>query len=139
MATGKKIDGWLDRAAAADHIGLTTYWLEKHASTGSGPKYIQHGRKVWYRRDDLDDWLADQRNVQASGAGGKDALESLWEMGQKRRVQTPELADLEKEYRAEHGEPKKKSITLVRKQKWAEFCKTLTAKQQRLLADYRTG
>lgn len=137
MRKGIKIDGWLDRAAAAERIGLTIYWLEKHAHTGQGPRYIQHGRKVWYREDDLEAWLADQRNL-TTGAGGKDALESLWEMGQKRRQQTPDAATLDSEYKAEHGEPVKHSV-MTRKRKWAELVKTFTAKQQRMLADFKAG
>ena len=138
MGKGIKVDGWLDRKAAAEYIGLTDFWLEKHARTGQAPRCIQHGRKVWYRQDDLDAWMADQRNIAASGAGGTDALEGLWAMGQKRRVQTPEPSELSREYRDQWGEPVARGPA-AKKAKWAELVKTFTAKQQRMLAEVKAA
>jgi excisionase family DNA binding protein len=41
---------------AAGYLGLSRSTLEKWRVTGAGPSYRKHGRRVVYRRRDLDDW-----------------------------------------------------------------------------------
>lgn len=135
MKKGIKVDDWLDRKAAAEYIGLTDWWLAKHAHTDKGPRYIQHGRKVWYRRDDLDAFLAENKNVTQYGAGGTNALDNLWTLSTNRTQQKPPSKVLEAEYRAEHGEPEPPS----RKVRWKKFCETLTAAQRAMLKEVQAA
>lgn len=50
-------DGRMDRKNAATYAGLAVKTLAMYASNGKGPAFIKRGR-VWYRKDDLDAWLA---------------------------------------------------------------------------------
>ena len=107
MARRTSVKEWLDRKAAAEHIGLTDWWLEKHAMTGTGPRYIRHGRKVWYRREDLDEWLENHENIAASGAGGaagRNVLDDLAEWKRKREARKPDAEKLALVYQREYGE-----------------------------------
>ena len=49
-------DGRMDRKNAARYLGLAVKTLAMHATRGTGPNFIKRGR-VFYFRDDLDDWL----------------------------------------------------------------------------------
>lgn len=40
--------------------GNSIVTLSRWRQRGYGPKYLKLGRKVWYRRADLDEWLAAQ-------------------------------------------------------------------------------
>ena len=51
-------NGCLNRSNAAKYLGIATGTLSRWACEGKGPKYIKRGR-VWYRKEDLDAWLAD--------------------------------------------------------------------------------
>ena len=41
---------------AARYLGLSQSTLEKWRVTGAGPVYRKHGRRVLYRKSDLDAW-----------------------------------------------------------------------------------
>lgn len=136
MAKGTKVDGWLDRKAAAEYIGLTDWWLDKHAHTGKGPRSIIHGRKSWYRKTDLDAWREDQQKVAATGAGGVATLDNIWQAGQRRPPSSPPLrSELENTYAEEHGEPL--ASNAERKRRWKKLTDTFTAKQRILFADFK--
>ena len=49
--------GVLDANAAARYLGLSASTLAKMRLTGSSPKFLKLGRRVVYRRIDLDTWL----------------------------------------------------------------------------------
>jgi Helix-turn-helix domain len=51
-------DGRINRKNAAKYLGLAEKTLAMHASRGTGPAFIKRGR-VFYFRDDLDEWLMD--------------------------------------------------------------------------------
>jgi hypothetical protein len=51
-------DGRMDRKNAALYLGLAVKTLAMHATRGTGPSFIKRGR-VFYFRDDLDNWLRD--------------------------------------------------------------------------------
>jgi predicted DNA-binding transcriptional regulator AlpA len=51
-------DGRLDRANAALYTGFSVKTLAMHATAGTGPKFQKIGGRVFYRRGDLDAWLA---------------------------------------------------------------------------------
>ena len=41
---------------AAAHLRVSPRILERLRLTDKGPKYLRVGRRVWYRRADLDEW-----------------------------------------------------------------------------------
>jgi hypothetical protein len=45
---------------AAKYLGLTTGWLAKLRMRGGGPKFVKMARRVFYRRADLDSWVAER-------------------------------------------------------------------------------
>lgn len=51
----------VDTDQAAALLGLSTSTLAKLRLTGDGPPYSKLGRRVVYRRQDLDDWVAANR------------------------------------------------------------------------------
>jgi excisionase family DNA binding protein len=53
---------------AAQHLGLSRSTLEKWRVTGAGPMYRKHGRRVLYRRGDLDAWSDAQTRSSTSAA-----------------------------------------------------------------------
>lgn len=56
MALGD-IESLLDSRQAAKIIDKSVSWLNKERSSGRGPRFIQIGRSVRYRRADLDAYL----------------------------------------------------------------------------------
>jgi hypothetical protein len=59
----------LDRAAAADYIGVSARTLESWAVRGGGPRFIKAGSRCIYRRRDLDAWLTARERVSTSDRG----------------------------------------------------------------------
>jgi hypothetical protein len=52
-----------DSVEAADYLGVSRGWLAKLRKAGyGGPAWHKLGRRVVYRRADLDAWLADRRH-----------------------------------------------------------------------------
>jgi excisionase family DNA binding protein len=47
----------LDAVAAARYVGLSASTLAKMRLSGNGPAFLKLGRRVLYRRADLDAWL----------------------------------------------------------------------------------
>jgi excisionase family DNA binding protein len=50
---------YLTQDEAAKVMRLSPRTLERHRLTGTGPRFVKAGRRVLYRRSDLDAW-ADQ-------------------------------------------------------------------------------
>jgi predicted DNA-binding transcriptional regulator AlpA len=48
----------LDQYAAAEMLRISVRTLERHRTTGTGPRFIRMGRLVRYRESDLEVWLA---------------------------------------------------------------------------------
>lgn len=44
---------------AAKFMLLSERTLERHRQFGSGPKFVRLGRRVFYRREDLEAWVTD--------------------------------------------------------------------------------
>ena len=55
-------------ALAAQYLGLSTSTLEKWRVTGTGPAYRKHGRRVVYRKRELDAWSDSQLRRSTSEA-----------------------------------------------------------------------
>ena len=47
---------FLTQAEAAELLRLSPRTLERHRVAGSGPRFIKAGRRVLYRRSDLEQW-----------------------------------------------------------------------------------
>jgi predicted DNA-binding transcriptional regulator AlpA len=57
----------LNQREAADFLRLSQRTLERFRLTGDGPPYVKAGRRVAYRREDLDRWIADRVRTSTSG------------------------------------------------------------------------
>ena len=67
MENSQKIQpGVLRTSDAASHCGSTASTFEKFRLTGAGPAYSKIGRRVVYRVEDLDAWLAVNRRRSTS-------------------------------------------------------------------------
>ncbi|MDY7093778.1 MAG: helix-turn-helix domain-containing protein [Acidobacteriota bacterium] len=51
---------------AAEYLGLSPATLETMRSRGGGPVFVKLGRRVVYRREDLDEWLTKNRKRSTS-------------------------------------------------------------------------
>lgn len=56
----------LDAAQAASRLDLSVSTLAKLRLSGTGPAYSKLGRRVVYRPDDLDAWVAANRHQSTS-------------------------------------------------------------------------
>jgi predicted DNA-binding transcriptional regulator AlpA len=56
----------LNTVQAAERCCLSKRTLEKYRGTGGGPLYIQLGKAVRYRPEDLDAWIAAHRRRNTS-------------------------------------------------------------------------
>jgi excisionase family DNA binding protein len=65
-------DAWLTTAEAAQHLRVSKPWLEKLRCVGGSPKYALLGRRVVYRRADLNAW-AEARMRNSTSDQGKAA------------------------------------------------------------------
>jgi len=54
---------------AAEYLGLSPATLETMRVRGGGPVFVKLGRRVVYRREDLDSWLEERRRTSTSDAG----------------------------------------------------------------------
>lgn len=51
------LDGWMTRAELAEALGVVEDTLSRWATERTGPPYIRLGRKVFYHKDAVRDWL----------------------------------------------------------------------------------
>ena len=54
-----------DQDAAATYLNVSTQWLESRRQDGSGPPFAKLGRRIIYRKADLDAFVA-QRLVSST-------------------------------------------------------------------------
>ena len=50
-------DDLLNTAESAEVVKTSPEFLHKNRAQGRGPRYVRIGRKVFYRRRDLHEWL----------------------------------------------------------------------------------
>jgi predicted DNA-binding transcriptional regulator AlpA len=48
----------LNQREAATRLHLSERTLERWRVSGDGPKFVKAGRRVLYRPDDIEDWIA---------------------------------------------------------------------------------
>ena len=58
-----------DQSGAATYLGANPRTLEGWRVRGGGPRFIKVGRRVVYRRRDLDEWLAARERASTSDRG----------------------------------------------------------------------
>ncbi|WP_149140724.1 helix-turn-helix transcriptional regulator [Gemmobacter caeruleus] len=63
--------GWISRLDLALELGLTVDTLRRWEAQRFGPPCVRAGRKVYYRRDAVHDWLQLQEVPSPRRAGGR--------------------------------------------------------------------
>jgi hypothetical protein len=61
--------GALSTPLAAEYLGLSPATLETLRSRGGGPPFVKLGRRVVYRREDLETWVRESRRLSTSDTG----------------------------------------------------------------------
>lgn len=59
-----------DVKGAADYIGMSVAFLNRHRITGDGPAFLKLGGRVWYEQADLDAWVNSRRRFSTSHIQG---------------------------------------------------------------------
>jgi predicted site-specific integrase-resolvase len=60
------LSGWMNRDELAASLGVQPMTLAKWQNQRIGPPLVRIGRKVWYRREAVEDWL---RKKEGFGTG----------------------------------------------------------------------
>ncbi len=65
--------GWISRLDLALELGVSVDTLRRWEARRTGPPCVRAGRKVYYRRDAVQDWLEDQEQTapRRRRAGGR--------------------------------------------------------------------
>jgi hypothetical protein len=69
--SGSLLAGWISRQKLADELGVTVDTLGRWQRKRSGPACIKAGRKVFYRRSVVENWLLKQEQSRTRKAGGR--------------------------------------------------------------------
>jgi transposase len=67
----KLLIGWISRLNLALELGLSVDTLRRWEAQRTGPPCVRAGRKVYYRRDAVQDWLQQQELPSPRRAGGR--------------------------------------------------------------------
>lgn len=65
------LSGWISRLDLALELGVTVETLRRWEKLRFGPPCVRAGRKVYYRRDGVHDWLQQQEVPVPRRAGGR--------------------------------------------------------------------
>ena len=60
---------WTSQEVEAAYPFLKRGWLERKRCSGGGPPFIRAGKKVGYRRSDIEEWLDQNRRTTTSDPG----------------------------------------------------------------------
>ena len=60
---------WTSQEVEAAYPFLKRGWLERKRCSGGGPAFIRAGKKVGYRRSDIERWLDENRRSSTSDPG----------------------------------------------------------------------
>ena len=63
----------LNTPQAAKYLGVSTHALVKWRITGYGPQFCQLGRRILYRRKEIDDWISGKIRRSTSDAANRAA------------------------------------------------------------------
>jgi hypothetical protein len=67
----KLLSGWISRLDLALEFGVTVETLRRWEGLRFGPPCVRAGRKVYYRRDAVQDWLTQQEMPNPRRTGGR--------------------------------------------------------------------
>jgi hypothetical protein len=70
-ASGGLLGGWISRLDLALELGLTVDTLRRWEAQRFGPPCVRAGRKVYYRRNAVHDWLQLQEVPSPRRPGGR--------------------------------------------------------------------
>ena len=65
------LSGWISRLDLALELGVTVETLRRWELLRSGPTCVRAGRKIYYRRDAVQDWLMQQEAPAPRRAGAR--------------------------------------------------------------------
>lgn len=65
------LSGWISRLDLALELGVTVETLHRWEKLRFGPPCVRAGRKIYYRRDAVRDWLVQQEAPAPRRAGGR--------------------------------------------------------------------
>jgi len=63
--------GWISRPKLAEELGLTVDTLGRWQRQRTGPACIKAGRRVFYRRSVVENWLLAQETSRGKSVGGR--------------------------------------------------------------------
>jgi len=66
--SGGLLGGWISRTDLAQQLGVSEDTLRRWDVLRSGPPCIRAGRKIYYRRSAVIEWLEDQETADLSTA-----------------------------------------------------------------------
>jgi len=69
--SGNLLVGWISRQKLAGELGVTVDTLGRWQRQRKGPACIKAGRKVFYRRSTVENWLLKQEQSRTRKAGGR--------------------------------------------------------------------
>ena len=127
MVSKKKpaLADYLNRKEAAEYIGLSDFWLERHCNDPEAPRWFKHGRKAWYKRTDLEDWLRAREAAREAG-------QQPWRIAEARKIPVPSAEELEASHAYEWGDGNEVSKTDA-KAAYKKLLSTLSERQLALL------
>lgn len=70
-AKPRLLSGWISRLDLALELGVTVETLHRWEKLRFGPPCVRAGRKIYYRRDAVQDWLLQQERPAPRRAGGR--------------------------------------------------------------------
>jgi len=65
------LSGWISRLDLAHELGVTVETLHRWEKLRFGPPCVRAGRKIYYRRDAVQDWLMQQEVPTRRHAGAR--------------------------------------------------------------------
>lgn len=63
------LSGWISRLDLALELGVTVETLHRWEKLRFGPPCVRAGRKIYYRRDAVQNWLLEQEQERNATAG----------------------------------------------------------------------
>jgi hypothetical protein len=70
-AKPRLLSGWISRLDLALELGVTVETLHRWEKLRFGPPCVRAGRKIYYRRDAVQDWLLQQERPALRRAGAR--------------------------------------------------------------------
>lgn len=70
---------WLTPEQLASYIGLSANTIYQYVSKGRIPYFkIPHSSKLLFRKTDIDDWVAGNKNMSSTEHEAREAADEIW-------------------------------------------------------------